>query len=262
MLSFYITSGPRSRVFVGLDNFIYLLQDNDFRRAFWNNCVIAFFSLALQLPLSLLLAVMLNRHFIHGRNLFRFGFFSPYVFGTVFVAILFNVIFIPQFGLLNRLIFFLTGEGLETKWLSNPRLVMPALIMTTLWLYVGLNMIYFLAALQTVDQELYDAARADGANVFQQFLHVTLPGIQPILVFVIIMSTIGSFQLFELPYILLNNTAGPDNAGLTLVMHMFIQGFNLGDLGHASAIGWTLALCIIMLSLVQVRIFGGLGGRH
>ena len=131
---------------------------------------------------------------------------------------------------------------------------MPAIVITSLWLYVGFNMVYFLAALQSVDQRLYSAAKVDGANAFQQFIHVTLPGIKPVAVFVVIMSTIGSFQLFELPYLMLNSTSGPDNAGLTIVMYLYRNGFVSGDLGYASAIGWVLVLGVMALALLQIKL--------
>ena len=256
VLSFYITSGPKSRVFVGLGNFAFLLADRDFHKAVRNTGVFALFSVFLQLPLSLTLALLLNRAWLRGRNFFRLVFFSPRLVGMVFVAVLFAVIFQPQFGLLNRVLHTLVGLNVDTKWLGNPALVMPALVLTALWMYVGFNMIYFLAALQAVDQALYDAAKVDGANAWQQFRHVTLPGIKPVAVFVVVLSTIGSFQLFELPYLMLGNTGGPENAGLTIVMYLYQNGFETGDLGYASAIGWTLALGVLVVSLVQMRITG------
>jgi len=166
------------------------------------------------------------------------------------------VIFMPKFGLLNQVLHGLVGLPLDTKWLSNPSLVMPALVGTSLWMYVGFNMIYFLAALQAVDKELYEAAMVDGANRFQQFLHVTVPGIKPVAVFVVVLSTIGSFQLFELPFLMLGNTGGPNNAGLTIVMYLYQNGFVTGDLGYASAIAWSLALGVLILSLAQMRLTG------
>jgi ABC-type sugar transport system permease subunit len=123
-------------------------------------------------------------------------------------------------------------------------------------MYVGFNMIYFLAALQAVNQDLYDAAKVDGANAWQQFRHVTLPSIKPVAVFVVVLSTIGSFQLFELPYLMLGNSAGPENAGLTIVMYLYQNGFETGDLGYASAIGWTLALGVLVISVVQMKLTG------
>ena len=123
-------------------------------------------------------------------------------------------------------------------------------------MYVGFNMIYFLASLQAVDRELYDAALVDGATGWQTFLAVTLPGIRPVATFVVIMSTIGSFQLFELPYIMLGNGPGPNKAGLTIVMYLYNTGFVTGDLGYASAVGWTLALGVLLIGLVQMRLSG------
>ncbi|NQT87829.1 sugar ABC transporter permease [bacterium] len=255
-LSFYMTSGPRSQVFVGLDNFRFLFSDADFGKAVWNTTVFAVFSVCFQLPLSLGLALLMNRRKLFGKNFFRLVFFSPRLVGMVFVAVLFSVIFLPQFGLLNRVLNFLIGLDVNTKWLSNARLVMPALVLTSLWMYVGFNMIYFLAALQAVDKNLYDAAKVDGASAFQQFVHVTLPGIKPVAIFVVVLSTIGSFQLFELPYLMLNQSGGPENAGLTVVMYLYQNGFEVGDLGYASAIGWTLAFGVLCISLSQMALTG------
>jgi ABC-type sugar transport system permease subunit len=256
VLSLFITSGPNNQVFAGLDNFIFLLQDPDFYKAAANTGVFALCSVFLQLPLSLALALLLNRRRLVGRNFFRFSFFSPHLVGMVFVAVLFGVIFSPGFGLLNKVLHWLINLDLDTKWLSNKRLVMPALVGTSLWMYVGFNMIYFLAALQAVDKDLYDAAKVDGANAWSQFRHVTLPGIKPVAVFVVVLSTIGSFQLFELPYLMLGNGPGPDQAGLTIVMYLYQNGFITGDLGYASAIGWTLALCVLIVSMVQMTLTG------
>lgn len=256
LLSFYITNGPKSQVFVGLANFRFLLQDKDFHIAVKNTLIFACCSVFLQLPMSLGLALLLNSSFVKARNFFRLAFFSPNLVGQVFVAVLFSVIFIPQFGLLNRVLHTILGIALDTKWLANPRLVMPALVLTSLWMYVGFNMVYFLAALQNVDRDLYDAAQVDGAGMFRRFWHITLPGIWPVAVFVIVLSTIGSFQLFELPFVMLGNTGGPENAGLTIVMYLYNNGFITGDLGYASAIGWTLALGVLIISLIQLRFTG------
>jgi ABC-type sugar transport system permease subunit len=260
ILAFYITNGPKSAVFVGLQNFIFLLSDDDFHKAVWNTAVFAFWSVFLQLPLSLGLALLLNSRWVRGREILRLAFFSPNLLGQVFVGVLFSVLFIPQYGLVNRFLHFIAGIPLDTRWLANPALVMPALVLTSLWMYVGFNMIYFLAALQAVDKDLYEAATVDGANAWHQFWAVTLPGIKPVAVFVLVMSTIGSFQLFELPWIMLNNSAGPDQAGLTIVMYLYQTGFVTGDLGYASTVGWTLALGVLMISLVQMRVTGAWKG--
>jgi len=164
----------------------------------------------------------------------------------------------PQYGLINVFLDKITGGHIpsDTKWLSDPHLVMPALVITSLWLYVGYNMVYFLAALQSVDKELYEAARVDGAGPLDQFLHVTVPGIKPVIVFVLVTATIGSFQLYELPQLLLGG-GGPNNSGLTVTMYLYQNGFVNGDLGFASAVGWTLALGIFILSMIQMKLTGG-----
>jgi ABC-type sugar transport system permease subunit len=114
-------------------------------------------------------------------------------------------------------------------------------------------MVYLLAALQSVDQELYEAAEVDGAGKLMQFWHVTLPGIQPILVFMLLVGTIGAFQLFELPYVLFQGT-GPNYGALTIVMYLFILGFTTGDIGMASAVGWLLVILILIVAMIELRL--------
>jgi ABC-type sugar transport system permease subunit len=260
ILAFYATSGPKSQVYVGTANFRFLLSDPDFHTAVKNTVIYAAWSTFLQLPLALGLAMLLSQKWLRGRNFWRLAFFFPNLLGTVFVGVLFSVLFVPQYGLVNKALNALTfgAVALDTRWLSDPGNVMPALVMTSLWMYVGFNMIYFLAALQGVDKELYEATQVDGANAWQQFWAVTVPGIRPVAVFVLVTSTIGSFQLFELPYILLGNSAGPDNSGLTIVMYLYNTGFISGDLGYASAVGWTLALAMLCISLIQIRLTGAM----
>jgi len=128
---------------------------------------------------------------------------------------------------------------------------MPALVLVALWMSVGFNLIYFLAALQNVNKDLLEAAQVDGANAWQRFRNVTLPAIRPVAAFVVLLSLIGSFQLFELPYLMLNESAGPNNQGLTLVMYLYQQGFDRGDLGFASAVGWVLAVALFVFAIIQ-----------
>jgi len=136
----------------------------------------------------------------------------------------------------------------EFPWLEI--YVMPALIIASLWMYVGFNMIYFLAALQGVDENLLEAAEIDGAGSWHRFRHIILPQIAPVTGFITLLAIIGSMQLFELPYILLGGP-GPEERGLTIVMYLYQYGFEIGDLGYASAIGWSLALILVAVALVQ-----------
>jgi len=174
-LAFYQTNGPRSRIFVGLDNFAYLASDDLFHSALVNTTIFACASVLVQLPLSMGLALLLNSGLSKSKGFFRLVLFSPNLVGQIFVGILFSVLFTPRYGLVNRGFQAVIGWGLEQQWLDEPAMAMPALILTSLWLWVGFNMVYFLAALQTVDKTLEEAARIDGANAWQVFFHVTLP---------------------------------------------------------------------------------------
>jgi ABC-type sugar transport system permease subunit len=264
LLAFSITYGPRAQVFVGFDNFSFMFTDPDFYTAVRNTVVFTLGSVFVQLPVSLALALLLNEGYLRFRNLFRFAFFSPYLLGPVFSAVLFSVVFAPQYGLFNRGLDWLmphalqaaTGVNIETSWLDRGPLVMPALILTALWMYAGFNMVYFLAALQAVNRELYEAAEVDGANAWHRFWQVTIPGIRPVLVFVVVLSVIGSFQLFEIPWFILRTPPGPEKAGMTIVMYLYQRGFVRGDLGYASAVGWVLALGVLALSIAQLRLAG------
>jgi ABC-type sugar transport system permease subunit len=256
VLAFYETNGPRSRVFVGLDNFRFLLHDTNFHSALLNTTIFALVSVCVQLPLAMGLALLLNGSSSRLRGVFRLIFFSPNLVGQVLVGILFSVLFTPRYGLVTRGFQALFHWGLDARFLMNPPLIMPAIVIASLWLWVGFNMVYFLAALQTVDKSLEEAARIDGANAWQVFWHVTLPSMRHVVVFVVIMTVIGSYQLFELPLTLLSESYGygAKNAGLTLITYLNFVGFRSGDLGLGSAVGWVVALIIFTISLIQIRI--------
>jgi ABC-type sugar transport system permease subunit len=258
VLAFYQTSGPRQRVFVGLANFSFVLGDADFRRALWNTSIFAICSIVVQLPLSLALAMLLNARRDRLKGFFRLAIFAPNLVGQVFVGVLFTMLFTPRYGLFNRFLQSLFGWGLEQRWLADPSMVMPAIVIAAMWMYVGFNMIYFLAALQHVDQSLVEAATIDGAGPRGIFLNVTLPAIAPVATFVVVSSTIGSFQLFELPYTLLQGF-GPKNSGLTVVGYLYQYAFDNGDLGLAAAVGWIITFLILCISLVQIRLSSAVG---
>jgi ABC-type sugar transport system permease subunit len=256
------TFGPGTRTYVGTKNFELLFRDPVFWKAIRNTFIYALGSLFIQLPLAFALALALNSPKLKGRSFYRLIFFSPQLMGLVFVSILGALAFEKRAGLvnqalditrLNRVLVWITGEKswMDPDWLQQH--VMATLILISLWLYVGFNMIYFLAALQSVDKSLMEAAEIDGAGPMGKLRHVIFPSVKPVATFVVLLSMIGSLQLFELPYILLENTGGPDNSGLTIVMYLYQNGFDLGDLGYASAIGWALALILICLALVQVK---------
>jgi ABC-type sugar transport system permease subunit len=248
--------GPKVSTFVGLDNFRWLWDDPEFWKALRNTFVFAAGSIFIQLPCALGLAMLLNRPDIKGRAFFRLIFFAPVLVGLAFVAIMFGLIFEKNTGLLNVMLRDLTAwlPGVPTwdtefPWLQE--YIMPALIIATFWMYVGYNMVYFLAALQNVSKELLEAAEVDGANAWHRFRYITIPAIRPIATFVVLLSIIGSMQLFELPYLLLGPGGGKDGGGLTVVMYLFDKGFTVGDLGYASAIGWVLGMILLAFAILQ-----------
>lgn len=283
-LALHQTAGPEAQVFVGLDNFRFLFSDPLFWKAVRNTVIFAIFSVLIQVPLALGLALLVNSRWLKGRNFWRLCFFSPRLVGMVFVALIFGLIFNYQAGMLNKALVLMEGpaEIIATplawvahqisgggsfggvdfdwriRWLEKSAFVMPAIVITATWLYIGFNMIYFLAALQSVDEQLYEAADVDGASRFQKFWNVTLPSIKPVAVFVVVLSTIGSFQLFELPFVMFRDGGGrgPDNSALTVVTYLYQSGFVSGDLGYASSIAWTLVAGVLVLALVQIRLSG------
>jgi ABC-type sugar transport system permease subunit len=249
------SAGPRFTEFVGLGNLAFLMQDSLFWRAVINTVIYMAAFVGIQMPIALALALAVNQQRLRFRSVFRYAFFCPHLVGTVFVAVIFLRI-LSRDGLVNVGIgevaswFNLTWTGID--WLKTEYVALGAILVAALWLSVGYSMIYLLAALQTVDKELLEAARVDGANAWQRLRHVTLPAIMPTLVFLTLVSSVGAMQLFELPYLLCGG-GGPRNSTLSIVGYLFDQGFVTGNLGYASAVGWALVALCAGLSLLQVR---------
>lgn len=246
------TYGPKTTVYVGLLNFRFILGDPMFWTAVTNTALFTACALLVQVPVALGLALLLNRPDLRGRHFFRLAFFSPSIVGLAFVAIIFGLLLEKRTGLVNTSLHtFIPGWDPDFAWREN--YVMISLVGSTLWLSAGFYMVYFLAALQNVSRELLDAASIDGAGAWQRFRHVTLPEIRPVLNIIVLLVITGSFQLFELPYVLYNDTfgSGPENRALTVVTYLYRTGFHSGDLGYASAIGWVLTLFLVGFALVH-----------
>lgn len=248
VLAMQQTFGPSATRFVGFENFTFLATDPLFHTALKNTLIFTAASVFIQLPLALGLAMLLNRPDLRGRALYRLAFFSPQLVGLVFLAIMSTVVFQKRTGLLNQALHSVSGASLDFPWLDEH--IMWTLILASLWMWVGFNMVYFLAALQNVDRQLVEASLIDGAGPTQRFMSVTLPAIRPVAGFITLLSIIGSLQLFELPYILFDG-GGPDNRGLTIVTYLYQKGFELNDLGYASAIGWALAILLVAVTILQ-----------
>jgi ABC-type sugar transport system permease subunit len=257
-LSLEQSYGPAHTQFVGAMNYRFILTDPLFWNAVVNTLYFALGSVFLQLPLALGLALLLNRPGLRGRLIYRTIFFAPYLVGLVFAALMFAFIFEKRTGLMNRLLnAIFPAWNIDFPWLQDH--VMWSLVLIGLWLYVGLNMVYFLAALQNVSPELLDAANIDGAGPWQRFRHIILPEILPVGSFVVLLSIIGSLQLFELPWVLLTSPDQPipDERGWTVVVYLYERGFIAWDLGYASAVGWILAAVLIGIAMLQRRILRG-----
>lgn len=255
ILAFEQTYGPRTIAFVGTANFRFMLHDPSFWTAVGNTLVFTVAAVLVQIPAALGLALLLNRSDLRGRRFFRIVFFSPSIVGLAFVAIIFSMMLEKRTGFINSSLHSLIPAwDPDFPWLEH--YVMPSLIIAQLWLSAGFYMVYFLAALQNVPGELLDAANIDGASPWQRFRHVTLPEIRPVLNIIMLLVITGSFQLFELPFLLYNDTAGngPDNSALTVVTYLYQTGFRSGDLGYASAIGWVLTLVLVGFALAQRRL--------
>jgi ABC-type sugar transport system permease subunit len=240
-LSLCATPSPRRTAFVGLANYAYLVRDITFWLAVANTAAYVVAFLAVQLPLSLGLAMALNDRRVAGRNALRFAFFSTSLAGSVFAAIIFARLVDPRHG------------PVRVAWLASPLLARAAVLIAWLWLSVGFGMVYLLAALKAVDPALRDAAAVDGAGAASRFRHVTLPAIRPVLSFLLLAGCVSGFQSFELQYVLIGGP-GPQLAGLTVVGYLYTVGFGQGNLGYASAVGWALVAITMVAAAPQWRL--------
>lgn len=247
-----IGSTPR---FVGLDNYVKLLSDDLFVKALGNTTYYALGSIFLIVPAALGLGLVLYIRELRWREFFRLLFFSPNITSGVVVAIIFGLVFNHEYGLLNN--YLLKPLGLTpVRWLQEPVYIMPAIILLGLWRYTGINALYFMAGLQNISPEVKEAAIIDGASRWQAFRFVTLPLLRPVMIFVMTFAIIGSYNLFGEPAVLVGAEGGPSNAGLFMTMYLYLTGFRFLKFGYAAAIGYGLALIILVLTLIQLRILG------
>lgn len=237
--------------FVGLDNFTNILQDKVFLIALRNGLLIIGFSLFLQLPLSLMLAVLVGRD-LPGRVFFRVIFFMPYVLSEVIAALMWLFILNPdpERGFINAVIVLLGGKA--QAWLGNTSLVMPAIFAALTWKYFGYHMLLFMTGLQNIPTEIEEAGRIDGANTFQNFFYITLPLLGSTIRTSVYLSVLGSIQQFILVWIM--TKGGPVNASETLATYMYRFGFVRFQLGYGSAVAIYMFLLCLIFSLIYQRL--------
>ncbi|MGH3146639.1 MAG: carbohydrate ABC transporter permease, partial [Rubrobacter sp.] len=206
----------------------------------------------IMLTLALSLAVLLNSALGRLRGFFRVAYFMPAITALVAYAIIFSILLNEDFGAVN---YFLSFFGIDPlPWLTNGFWAKVSLIMALTWRYTGYNMVIFLAGLQGISQDLYEAAAVDGANRWRQFVSITVPQLRPVILFTVVLSTIGTLQLFDEPFVLTDG--GPGNATLTIAMYLYQNGFQFFDFGYASAIAYVLVVLIAILSFLQLRFLG------
>ena len=236
--------------FVGLDNYIHLLETPLFWKALGNTAWFVLLGVPLSIMMSLAAALLLDNKLARFKGFFRTVYFAPVVTTLVAVAVIWRYLLHTKYGLMN---WALGGIGIgPIDWLGDPHWSMPAIVLFAVWKNFGYNMIIILAGLQTIPEELHEAARIDGANAFQRLRHVTLPGLAPVLLVVSILTMAGYFQLFAEPYVM--TQGGPVESTVSILYFMYEQGFRWWNLGFASAIAFVLFLIMFALTLVQLKV--------
>jgi multiple sugar transport system permease protein len=235
--------------FVGLGNYLKLLETPLFWQALGNTLYFVVAGVPLSIGASLGAALLLHSRLARFKPFFRTALFAPVVTTLVAVAVIWRYLFNTRYGLLN---YALGGLGIDPiDWLGDPHWAMPAIILFAVWKNFGYNMIIFLAGLQSIPEELYEAARIDGASVWRQFASVTLPMLSPVVMLVGILTIAGYFQLFAEPYVM--TQGGPLQSTVSVLYFMYEEGFKWWNLGSASAVAFVLFLLIFAVTALQLR---------
>lgn len=250
-LSFNDWDGMGKMKFVGLAQYQYLITDSRFWNAVANTFIIWFMSTIPMLFLALVIAFLLHQN-IRFKSVYRVAFFLPNVTSMVAMAIVFGSIFSDSFGLINSAIQALGGS--QIGWLSSPWGIKVTIACMVIWRWTGYNSIIYLAGLQSISTELYESARVDGANGWNIFSRITIPLLRPVILFTVITSTIGGLSLFTEPQVLLGDSGGPGEAGMTIVLYQYNQAFTQFDFGYGAAIAWALFIIAVIFAIINWRL--------
>ncbi|MNM85267.1 L-arabinose transport system permease protein AraP [compost metagenome] len=241
----------------GLDNYVKLFHEPVFWKALKNTLYFTVLFVPLQTILSLILAVALNQR-LRGLKVFRLSHFLPVISSWTVILYVSDAIFNPRFGFANTI---LVKLGLDPqKWLQDEHLVIPLLVLIAVWKGIGYIMVIFLAGLQNVPSEVYEAAEIDGAGTFRKFRNITIPLISGTTFLVLILSTISTFQAFEQIYVMTggamdaSSAGGPNKASLVLMIYLYQEGFSFLRMGYASAIAWVLFVILFILTVIQMTL--------
>lgn len=236
--------------FVGFGNYVALLQKPLFWKAMGNTLWFVVFGVPSIVAVSLAAALLVNSRMLKWRSVWRVALFAPFVTTLVATAVVWNYLLHTRYGLIN---YGLGKLGIDpVDWLGNPRTSLPAILLFVTWKTFGYNMVIFLAALQSVSGDLLDAARMDGAGGWTRLRHVVLPTIAPTVLLVSILTVAGMFQLFAEPYVM--TQGGPEQSTVTVLYFMYEEGFKWWNLGSGAAVAFILFLCILVVTLLQLRV--------
>ena len=237
--------------FVGLENYLVALTDPWFQASLWNTLWYAVAAGVPQHLVALPLAFYIHRSLKHSRNFVVGAYFVPYVTSSVAIALIFTSLFSKDFGVVNALL-----PGAPIDWIGDWHWARVTIAFVVFWRYLGWNVVLYLSALQTIPEDLYEAAALDGASRWQQFRLVALPLLRPMMYFAITLTLIGNLQLFEEPFILIPPESGAMPHVMTTAVFMYRMAFGDGDFGTASAVSWLLFFVIVALGWGNARLFG------
>ncbi|MBF6626401.1 sugar ABC transporter permease [Aerococcaceae bacterium zg-BR9] len=248
-----LQSGPGANLkYVGIINYKRLLSDPVFIQALKNTLIFLLFQVPIMIVLAIFFSVILNQKTLKFKGLFRTIVFLPSVTSLVAYSLIFKYIFSNN-GILNQLLLGIHAIEQPILWLSHPFWAKFVIILAITWRWTGYNMIFFLSALQNIDQQIYEAADIDGASATQKFFKITLPLLKPVVLFTSITSTIGTLQLFDEPMNITNG--GPGNATLTISQYIYNLSFKYTpDFGYAAAVSYAIVILVIFFSIIQMKV--------
>lgn len=241
---------PLPTTFVGFDNYAALLSDSEFYRALVNNVLFAAFVVPVQTVLALWLAILVDRP-LRGVKIYRTIYFMPIVVVMAVAATVWRLLYEPDTGVINDVLGFVTFDTFQPEWLRSTTWALPAIVIMSIWQGVGFQMVIILAGLQGIAGVLYEAARVDGASRWQQFRYVTLPQLRNTLIFVVTVTAILAFRLFDQVWVM--TQGGPRNSTITMLFQMVEVGFGQQAIARGSAIAVVFFIIVLTLTLVQRR---------
>jgi multiple sugar transport system permease protein len=234
--------------FVGFDNYMRLLQNPDFWQVLKNTAIYTIGTVPLNMAMALAVAYVLNKK-IAGKKFLRTAFFAPVIISPVAAAVIWRWIYDPNFGLMN---YTMSLMGIDAiNWLNDPTAAMTALIIMGVWKTFGINMVLFSAGLSGIPEQYYEAAEIDGASRWSKFWHITIPLLTPTTFFILVMSMITSFQVFDIVYVL--TQGGPLGSTKVLVFYVYEQAFQFFEMGYASAISYILFAILFVFTMIQIK---------